>query len=233
MKIGIFDSGIGGQCILRACEKLMPEHTYVYLADTAHMPYGDKTAQQLYEYTTTALQKLLGSDDCSIVIIACNSATTVLPRIQQEWLPAHFPQKKVLGVIKPTVEYLFEHDLRENIALLATAATVRSHSYDKEIAKYAKEAGKPEIEVFSLACPLLAPWIESHGTEESTELDQMIKVYVEQIPFTPTVVVLACTHYEHVEETIARFLPPGTLILTQGDLCASKLRQYIAIKAIK
>lgn len=133
MNIGLFDSGIGGLTVLKALTCDLPNYTYVYYGDNANAPYGEKSPDEIYDLTIKGIEFLFGKY-CSLVVLACNTASTVLPRIQQEWLPMHYPDRKVLGIIRPTAEHMTESGAKE-IYLMATPATVNAHSYEKELVK--------------------------------------------------------------------------------------------------
>ncbi|MDR1697217.1 MAG: aspartate/glutamate racemase family protein [Rickettsiales bacterium] len=158
MNIGLFDSGLGGLIITRACIAAMPEYNYVYMGDTLHVPYGARSAAAVYEFTRACVDALFRKHDCAIVLIACNTASiAALRRLQREYLPQNFPDRRILGVVIPTAESAAESGARR-IGLLATDATARSSVYPTEIKKLI-----PDAEIFPVAAPLLVPLIENDG----------------------------------------------------------------------
>lgn len=224
MNIGFFDSGIGGISVAREVMRVLPHYSYVYHADDLHMPYGSKHAQTLFELTTRALRKLFTQHNCALVILACNTATTVLPRIQQEWLPINFPDRKVLGVIRPTVEHMTELQSEHPMFLLATAQTVRAQSYDHELTKIGKKCDFHEI-----ACPKLAQAIEeSENMENDTYIRNLLKRYLQSVPKdTPVTIYTGCTHFEFVSGYI-RESHPHADIHTQSSIIKDKFAYYLS-----
>jgi len=166
MKIGIFDSGVGGLIIGKAIHEHLPQYDYLYFGDTEHMPYGEKTPKEILEYTIKGI-KYLFENDCLLIIIACNTASAqALRKIQQKFLPKYFPDRKVLGVIIPAVEDL---NNKKNVGVLATRATVKSKSFTIEIKKRF-----PKIKVFEQTAPKLARLIEDNDMENA---NKMVKKY--------------------------------------------------------
>lgn len=218
MKIGIFDSGLGGLVIAKSIIDRLPPYDYLYLGDTARVPYGDRSSKEVYRFTEEAVSYLL-QHDCKLVIIACNTASAeALRKIQQEYLPTHFPDRKVLGVIIPTVEEALS-EKRRRIGILATNGTVQSETYVKEIHKI-----DPLVEVFQLSSPLLVPAIEAGDTKTIEHvlgqyIDNLIKHNVHNI-------ILGCTHYALVKD-VARKLAGTTPIISQDEIIPSKLEQYL------
>ena len=159
MKIGVFDSGLGGLVITKAFIKAMPQFNYFYYGDSAHLPYGEKTSGQILKYTLQSMRYMI-AQNCKIIIIACNTATSIALRyIQQRFLPEYSPDTKVLGVVIPTVEVATEVN-SQNIGVVATSATIRSHIYKTELHKI-----NPDLNVVELAAPELVPLIESNNFE--------------------------------------------------------------------
>ena len=147
MKIGVFDSGLGGLVVTKAFINALPEYDYVYYGDTEHLPYGEKTSGQILSYTIEAI-KFLISQNCGLIIIACNTATSIALRyLQQRFIPSFAPDVKVLGVVIPTVEEALL-DNAQKVGVVATNATVRSHIYEQELHKI-----KPDLEVREIAAP--------------------------------------------------------------------------------
>lgn len=221
-KIGFFDSGIGGISILLETKKRLPSYDYIYLADSAYAPYGDMTESQIYDSLQKALDFLF-QNDCSLVIIACNSASTEpLKKYQDKILPLKYPKKKVLGVIVPTVEYAIENTGNKNIGLLATHRTVQSNTYKEKFQK-----ADPTITLTQVAAPTLVPLIES-GRSESEEIQRELTTYLHKFKEANIdSLILGCTHYEILSSHIKEILGPEIKIITQGAVVAQKINTYL------
>jgi glutamate racemase len=235
--IGVFDSGSGGLTVLEALVKALPGESFLYLGDHARAPYGERDNAEIVEYTTEAVDFLMRSG-CRMVVIACNTAASVALRtIQQAWLPYNYPQNRVLGVLVPMVEALagvpwhrevpHEDDvlLYPRVVLFATTKTVQSRAYLEEVRKRA-----PGCDIVQQACPGLAGMIEDGAPE--AELLAAISAKVEAAldghrGFVPDAAVLGCTHYPLVRHLFARCLPEGTRILSQPELVAEALTDYL------
>lgn len=222
--IGVFDSGYGGLTILSSLHRLLPGYDYVYLGDNARAPYGPRSFETVYAYTKEAV-KWFFSQGCPLVILACNTASAkALRNIQQINLPQWAPDRRVLGVIRPSTEIIGLHTATGNVGILATSGTVRSDSYPLEILKFF-----PNVKVWQQACPLWVPLIET-GEYLDPASEPFIAKYTEalmaQCPDIDTV-LLACTHYPLIVELIRRFLPSHVNILDQGEIVARSLRSYL------
>lgn len=216
MKIGIFDSGLGGLVISKALIEKMPSYDYVYYGDTAHLPYGDKTSGQILAYSIEAI-KFLIAQDCAIIIIACNTATSIALRyLQQRFIPNYSPGIKVLGVVIPTVEEAIFPNASK-IGVIATTATARSHIYQTELLKI-----NPHLEITEIAAPDLVPMIENNNFEKATKLCQK---YARQFS-TSDSLILGCTHYPLLKEYFRKLLP-GVRIISQDELMGAKLEDYL------
>lgn len=217
MKIGVFDSGLGGLVITKAFIEAMPEYDYVYYGDTKHLPYGEKTSGRILNYTLEAV-KFLIAQDCAIIIIACNTATSIALRyIQQRFLPVYAPNVKVLGVVIPTVEESLEEKTKL-VGVAATNATVRSHIYQTELHKI-----NPNIEVLELATPDLVPAIENNNFALAEEL---VKIYAARFEKADSL-ILGCTHYPLLKEYFRRYLPKTVKVISQDELMGAKLKDYL------
>ncbi|MEP7162279.1 MAG: glutamate racemase [Candidatus Moraniibacteriota bacterium] len=220
MHIGFFDSGLGGLFVLSHVVKELPEYHYIFLGDTENVPYGTKSDEEIYSLTTASLRGLF-ERGCKLVIFACNTASvTALPRIQNEFLPEYFPDRKVLGVIIPTVEEALARGAR-SIALIATERTIHSRKYEREL--LARDSG---IQIASLATPTLVPLIERGLLEKANE--EAVKIIREELmPQHPDTLILGCTHYGLLKEALREAFP--TLrILAQEEIVPGKLRAYLA-----
>lgn len=219
MKIGFFDSGIGGTTILRRVMQDMPQYDYLYYADNAHLPYGEKSPEELFNLTINSLKEMFACD-CKLVVLACNTATTVLPRIQQEWLPHHYPDQKVLGIIRPTAEHMIASG-KKKIYILATEATVKANSYGHELKKLGSD-----IELVQIACPDLATAIEEEADRESSpRIRKLLTKCLSLVTDTNPTLYTACTHYELVRDMIYQI--SGIKAFTQGYLGAESLKNYL------
>ena len=217
MKIGVFDSGLGGLVITKALREALPEYDYIYYGDTKNLPYGEKNSAEILSYTIEAM-KFLIAQKCSLIIIACNTATAVALRyLQQKFVPAFSPDTKILGVVIPTVEEaLLENAQR--VGVLATNATVRAHIYEAELHKI-----KPSLEVFEIAAPKLVPLIEQNNI---TEAEKVVREYAAQFENIDSL-ILGCTHYPLLKKALRQVLPEGVRIVSQDELMGQKLRDYL------
>ncbi|EKE18900.1 MAG: Glutamate racemase [uncultured bacterium] len=218
--IGFFDSGFGGLTILKEVVKTLPDFSYVYLGDNARTPYGSLSKEIIYQYTCEGVEELF-SRGAELVILACNTSSAVaLRKIQQEYLPKFHPDKKILGIIIPTVEEMVGH---ENIGIFATEATISSGIYPAEILKINANAI-----VTQEACPLLVPIIESG---EFDQLENVVQKYVKDL-FAKSedieTVILGCTHYAIIEDIFRKFIPNNVEIISQGKIIAEKLKNYLS-----
>lgn len=221
MSIGVFDSGIGGLSVLNRLVQKMPAYDYRYFADNAHVPYGTKTPGEIYELTKQAVTFLF-HHDCDLVILACNTATThALRTLQQHYLPAHFPNKKILGIVRPTTEMISEAH-HQIVGVMATPATVSSAIFQTEV-----QERNPHITVIQQACPLLVPLIESPKSSITT-LHTVLKEYLDPLlKQNIQSLILGCTHYELIVDQIAEIIGPSIPIVKQGSITAYKLQEYL------
>lgn len=222
--IGVFDSGYGGLTILSKIREAMPEYDYVYLGDNARTPYGTRSFEIVYEFTRQAVVKLFEMG-CQLVILACNTASAkALRSIQINDLPHMDPQRRVLGVIRPTVECIGDITHSRHVGVLATAGTIKSESYPMEIHKLF-----PDIKVSGEACPMWVPLVENNEAQ-SIGADYFIQKHIENLlrkdPDIDTV-VLGCTHYPLLLPKIKQFMPSGIEIVAQGEYVAESLKDYL------
>lgn len=222
--IGVFDSGYGGLTILRELRKVLPQYDYLYLGDNARAPYGSRSFEVIYRYTLEAVEELF-SRGCPLVILACNTASAkALRSIQQNDLPRLDATRRVLGVIRPTVEVLDAVSQTGHVGVFGTPGTVASNSYVMETEKLF-----PEIRVSQQECPLWVPIVEN--SEAAGEgADYFVKKYIDMLMEKDSDVdtfVLACTHYPLLIDKIRRYAPEGVRILEQGSLVAASLKDYL------
>ena len=216
MKIGVFDSGLGGLVVTKAFINALPEYDYVYYGDTENLPYGEKTSGQILSYTIEAI-KFLISQNCGLIIIACNTATSIALRyLQQRFIPSFAPDVKVLGVVIPTVEEALL-DNAQKVGVVATNATVRSHIYEQELHKI-----KPDLEVREIAAPELVPFIEA---DNFVEAKKSAIEYAKKFEDVDSL-ILGCTHYPLLKEYFREALPK-VRIISQDELMGAKLADYL------
>lgn len=220
--IGIFDSGFGGLDIMKEIVKELPNYNYIYLGDTARVPYGDRPKEVVYKFTKQAVVFLF-SKNCDLVILACNTASSdALRKIQQKSLPKKYPGKKVLGVIIPTVEYAVLRTKNKKIGVIATKRTVMSKAFVKEFSKI-----DGEIKVFQNACPLLVPIIES-GEHNSEKVDKILKKYLNPLVAKRIdSLILGCTHYGILKNKINKIIGKKVEIIPESKVIAKKLKEYL------
>ena len=222
--IGIFDSGYGGLTVLKEIVARLPQYDYLYLGDNARSPYGTRSYETVYHYTLQCV-KWFFEQGCSLVILACNTASAkALRTIQQNDLPKIAPDKRVLGVIRPTAEIIGQFSETNEVGVLATNGTVLSESYPMEIGKFFKE-----VKVYQEACPMWVPLVENnehlgHGA------DYFVKQNLENLfekGENIDVVLLGCTHYPLLREKIEEYLPVGVKLISQGEIVAESLAEYL------
>ena len=223
--IGIFDSGYGGLTILREIRKIMPQYDYLYLGDNARTPYGTRSFDVVYEFTIQAVRYLF-KQGCHLVILACNTASAkALRTIQQYDLPSLAPNRRVLGVIRPTVEVAGDVSKSHHIGIMATPGTVRSKTYELEIAKLF-----PNFQVTSEACPMWVPLVENE--EYNTPgADYFVRKHIDNLlQQDPQIdsVILGCTHYPLLRDKIRQWMPDNIHIIEQGNYVAQSLKDYLS-----
>lgn len=221
--IGFFDSGFGGLTVMKSVVRRLPGYDYFYLGDSARVPYGNRSSELVFEFTRQAVSYLF-KQGCPLVIVACNTASAnALRRIQQEYLPEAWPDRRVLGVVRPLAEAVAEK-LCRRVGILATEGVVASEAYVTEIKKL-----NPAIEIAQQACPILVPIVEA-GEQDWGSADVAVSTYVgllmEKMSSMDTV-LLACTHYPILMQTFRRHIPREVSIIKQGPVVAEKLEDYL------
>lgn len=222
--IGVFDSGYGGLTVLKKIVKLLPQYDYIYLGDNARAPYGPRSFNSVYEYTWQCVQWFF-KQNCSLVILACNTASAkALRTIQQNHLLQTTHEKRVLGVIRPTTERIGEFTKTGSVGILGTVGTVQSQSYLIEIKKFF-----PEVRVYQQACPMLVPLIENR--EYETEgANFFIRKYLKNLLIQSQkidTVLLACTHYPLLKNKFEEHLSQHIAVVSQGKIVAESLADYL------
>ncbi len=222
--IGIFDSGYGGLTILHGIRQLLPEYDYLYLGDNARAPYGPRSFDVVYEFTRQAVVRLFEMG-CHLIILGCNTASAkALRTIQQVDLPQIDPERRVLGVIRPTAEVIGSLSKSRHVGVLATEGTIKSESYNLEIQKL-----HPDMQVSGVACPFWVPLVE-YNEADSPGADYFVKKRIDQImrldPLIDTI-ILGCTHYPLLMPKILKYLPAGVRVVPQGEYVAESLKDYL------
>lgn len=222
--IAVFDSGYGGLTVLKEIVRQLPKYDYIYLGDNARAPYGPRSFETVYEYTLQAVRKLfeMGSH---LVILACNTASAkALRSIQQNNLPRIDPNRRVLGVIRPSVEAIGQHTNSKHVGVLGTYGTVRSESYPLEINKLHQH-----LHVHQQACPMWVPLVE-YGEFDKPGADYFVRrdlnKLLEKSPEIDTI-ILACTHYPLLLPKISKHAPANVKIIAQGQIVAASLSDYL------
>ena len=222
--IGVFDSGYGGLTILHAIRQQLPQYDYLYLGDNARAPYGPRSFDVVYEFTRQAVLRLFEMG-CHLVILGCNTASAkALRTIQQHDLPGWDPERRVLGIIRPTAEVIGSLTASRHVGILATEGTIKSESYNLEIQKL-----HPDILVTGVACPFWVPLVE-YNEADSPGADYFVKKRIDQImALDPKIdaIILGCTHYPLLMPKIRKYLPAGVSVISQGDYVASSLKAYL------
>ncbi|KAA9353696.1 glutamate racemase [Larkinella humicola] len=222
--IGVFDSGYGGLTVLKSIVQQLPQYDYIYLGDNARTPYGTRSFETVYHYTLECVQRLFDKG-CRLVILACNTASAkALRNIQQLDLPTLAPDRRVLGVIRPTTEVIGTYSKTGQVGILATRGTVTSESYVVEIEKFF-----PDLKVYQEACPMWVPLVEN-GEHNGPGADYFVQKHLDRLlqqsPEIDTL-LLACTHYPLLLPKIRQFVPENLTILSQGDIVANSLQDYL------
>jgi glutamate racemase len=222
--IGVFDSGYGGLTVFKEFEQALPEYDYIYLGDNGRAPYGARSFETVYKYTLQSVEWLL-KKNCPLIILACNTASAkALRTIQQNDLEQLDPNARVLGVIRPTTEIIGQYTKSKNIGILATNGTVQSNSYAIEIQKF-----YPEVVITQEACPMWVPLVENNEYLNSGAdyfVEKNIRNIFSKNPKIDTL-LLACTHYPLLREKIAKYLPEGVKLISQGEIVAASLKDYL------
>jgi glutamate racemase len=220
MKIGIFDSGLGGLVIAKAIFKKLPDYDYIYLGDTKRLPYGNKTSVQVYKYTSRAV-KYLFDQNCQLVILACNTSSALaLRKIQREFLPKIYPDRRVLGVVIPTLEEADKYHKRKIIGVIGTAATIGSHIYKKELTKIDSKA-----KIYEQAAPKLVPMIEQNSLQKAKNT---LKLYLKPLlKRNIEALILGCTHYPILADEIKKLVGGNVKVVSQTEFLPGKLANYL------
>ena len=222
--IGVFDSGFGGLTILKEIRKVLPDYDYLFLGDNARAPYGSRSFDIVYRFTLQAV-KYLFDHGCKLVILACNTASAkALRTIQQNDLPHIDPSRRVLGVIRPTVEKIGEISQTGSIGIFGTPGTIQSESYNIEIAKL-----HPGFTTSGHACPMWVPLIENKESD-NPGADYFVQKDINQLLAMDDkidTVILGCTHYPLLLKKIELYMPQHINVVQQGPIVAESLKDYL------
>jgi len=232
--IGVFDSGFGGLTVLDALVERLPQYDFLYLADNARAPYGARSPDVVLRFTQEAVEWLF-DQGCPLVVLACNTASArALRTLQQRYLPVHRPDRRILGVVRPSVEALAglppgalpgvtQPTLASGqVAVLGTETTIGSDSFGLELRKLA-----PGLHLFQQSCPMWVPLVEA-GELEGPGTEWFLHRYLDPVlERHPSRLLLACTHYPLLLSGIRRIVPSGVEILAQGGLVAERLEDWL------
>ena len=221
--LGVFDSGFGGLTVLKEIIRALPELDTIYLGDNARAPYGNRSGETITEFTKQGVDFLF-KKGCGLVILACTTASALaLRRLQQEWLPTAYPDRRILGVVVPLVEKLIGLNGRGPCAIIGTRGTIESHVFEKECAK---RSGVP-VPLIESACPLLVPLIEE-GWHTTSAARMILRSYLRPLKLKkPTSLLLGCTHYPILAKEIRGMMGPRTRIIEPGPIVADSLASYL------
>jgi glutamate racemase len=218
--IGIFDSGIGGLTVAHAVAQQLPHENIIYFGDTAHLPYGDKSAQTIQGYCHRIVDFLL-SKNCKLILAACNSATAAAYQFLFDYIKPH---ALFMNVIDPVVDYVAQHCHDQTIGLIGTRQTVNSNIFFEKIM-----ALPNQLELKSLATPLLVPLIEENFYRNDALVDQVLKTYFDQPELANIeMLILACTHYPILKSRISSFYQHRIPILDSAEITANALRSLLS-----
>ncbi len=220
MRLGIFDLGMGGLLIARSILEHISDIDMTYFGDTLHVPYGARSKEAIYQYTEKAIDYLFSEHDCQLIILACNTATAAaLRRLQQEYLPEKYPDRRILGVVVPTLEAAATAQYKR-IGMIATKYVINSNIYHDELFKI-----DPRIELLTNPAPLLVPLIENNG--EPWLRDVLEKYLLDFRTDNIEALILGCTHYAYVQDMARDIMGPNVKILSQTDILPQKLVRYL------
>lgn len=230
--IGFFDSGLGGLTILQEVIKQRPHESYLYLGDNVRAPYGERSAEEIRAFTAEGVAWLI-AQGCRLVILACNTASAEALRfLQQDWLPKHAPNVRVLGILVPTVEAITgvgwheERTVSQDLSVLifATPSTVASGAYEREILKRS-----PRANIILQSCPNLVPLIEGGASQET--LTSTVQAYVSKglsrLSAPIDAVLLGCTHYALIKDLFRASVPTNVRLFSQPTMVARALQEYL------
>jgi glutamate racemase len=221
MRIGVFDSGFGGLTVMDELLNSLPGFDFVYLGDNARAPYGNRSSEEVEKFATEAVE-FLTRQRCSIIVIACNTASSEALRvIQQRIVPERFPEVKVLGVLIPSAEAVRDKGFK-TVGVIGTVGTINSKAYEREIVKVA-----PNVTVVASACPNLAGLIEAGEHDGESVKQELDRCLVPIIEAGADGLILGCTHYPLVAVAIAERLPESVEMINPPELIAQSFKSYL------
>ena len=219
--IGIFDSGVGGLTVAAAVRNILPNENIIYFGDTAHLPYGDKSADSIRYYSEKIAEFLL-AQDCKVILIACNTASAHAYQTVKEYVARKSGSRKVINVIDPVVEYITDKNNYSRIAVIGTKGTINSGSYPQRIIHR-----KPDIEVVSAATPLFVPMIEEGFIFDDIS-NAIIRSYLSKEKLNHLdAIILGCTHYPIIKNQIRKFYNFRVDVIDSSQVVAMKLKNYL------
>ncbi len=219
MKLGLFDSGLGGLLITRAVRDHLPDLDILYYGDTLHLPYGNRSDEAIYHYTVAAMDHMF-AQDCALIVVACNTASAAcLRRLQQEYLPRAWPERNIIGVVVPMLEAATQRGYK-HLGLIGTNYSVSSKIFEEELQKI-----NPDMVLEQVATPLLVPLIEHDGLEWAEDIlrSYLANMSLDQIEG----LILGCTHYPYLKPVLRDILGENVDILSQDDIIPEKLADYL------
>jgi len=209
MKIGFFDSGLGGLVVMNSVRNLLPQYDYVFFGDTVNLPFGDKTEEEIFDLTRDGVERLF-EEDCNLVLVACNTASAeTLRRLRDDWLEEEYPGRKLLGVIVPMVEEVLDCNAKKAV-LIATTRTVSSCKYEQLFAEY-----EDAPQLVSIATPNLAPLIEAGKIEEA--FYEVKDIANEALKAGADSLILGCTHYALLRPLLQEYCQAESLMIFSPD----------------
>lgn len=218
----MFDSGLGGLHVLRRIVKTLPQYNYIYLGDTAHMPYGPRSKKDVHNFTASAVDFLF-KQGCELIILACHTASSsALRKIQQKYVPRHHPDKKVIGVLIPTAEAAVAETKNKRIGVIATQRTAAAHAFTRELRKL-----DPDMYVFEKACPLLVPIVERGEHDSKTTIRVLQQYLIPVLTKNIDTLILGCTHYGILEKHIKKITGNSVHIINSAQIVPEKLKIYL------
>lgn len=219
--IGIFDSGIGGLTVLKELEKIMSNENFIYLGDTLNFPYGEKTKEEIIEFSRKNIEYLI-SQKVKMIIIACGTATSQSIDIMKKSFDI-----PIIGIIEPTVDYIKEKNIKK-VGVMATTGTIRSNAWEEGLKQKI-----PQIKVINKACPLLAN-IAEEGKVTSKESINAIHEYMEIFKENKVdTIILGCTHYPIYDEIIKKEFSNKINLINTGIAVAQNVKKYLEENDIK
>jgi len=220
--IGVFDSGLGGLTVVKEIFQQLPDYQVLYLGDTARTPYGNRSQELIYKFTEQAVDYLF-KQGCQLIVVACNTASAeALRKIQQEWLPKNYPDRRVLGVIRPVAEQAAKETRSGRIGVVGTRGTVNSNAYSREL-----KALNKDLEVYQQSCPLLVPIVEE-DLMNRPETAKILRNYLRPLKLKKIdILILGCTHYPMLLKQFRQIAGSRINILDSAGIVVEKLKDYL------